>query len=518
MRALACAVLVGGLLVAAPSAGAALSTTGAGTIDFATMVSDAEYIGGGIPRYYYEPGNAVVTVSGSLSYLSVGLGGGSPGASFDMDFAAPPGEQLHVGSYEDAQRAPFREPGRPGIDISGDGRGCNTITGRFDVRELETGPGGAIKKMWIAYEQHCEGGLRALSGEVRIGAPVAAGGSLLVAGDDLLFPGTDLKDTSAVAPVPVVNLGASAFTVSSVGVDGVAPDDFEIRSDGCTGVSVAPGDECIVFMRFAPTVGGPRTALLHVDTTAGSDVAVLDGGGRGGLTQLQMRSDPGDYIGQGLTYKYTPRNAELAVFGSLAGIHGSLTSGDEWWYLDFVPGSGDIIAPGEYPDARRYPFQGNNPGMDVSGNGRGCNELSGSFTVRSVSFSPHGDLEHLDLSFEQHCENVAPALRGTLSYRVPVGDTTPPSPVTALRGSARHTTIKLRWTNPTDADLAFLVARFLPGTVAPASPLAGQPGWAGTGTGASITGITPGSPYVVAVFAVDTAGNVSTAATVQVGT
>jgi prepilin-type processing-associated H-X9-DG protein len=57
--------------------------------------------------------------------------------------------------YEGAQRAPFASPGHPGIDIGGDGRGCNTISGRFQVHELEW-TGAALTRFTATFEQFCE--------------------------------------------------------------------------------------------------------------------------------------------------------------------------------------------------------------------------------------------------------------------------------------------------------------------------------------------------------------------------
>ena len=65
--------------------------------------------------------------------------------------------------YDNAERAPFASPGHPGIDISGDGRGCNTITGRFQVDTL-TVVGGQLMELLASFEQHCEGGFAALRG------------------------------------------------------------------------------------------------------------------------------------------------------------------------------------------------------------------------------------------------------------------------------------------------------------------------------------------------------------------
>jgi hypothetical protein len=103
----------------------------------------------------------------------------------------------------------------------------------------------------------------------------------------------------------------------------------------------------------------------------------------------------------------------------------------DWWYLDFTPAAGDVLAPGTYSGATRYPFNGNGPGLSVSGNGRGCNELDGSFIVNELRMDG-GDLRSLSISFEQHCEHSPNALRGTLSFRA--GDTTTPAPWMAPGG------------------------------------------------------------------------------------
>jgi hypothetical protein len=65
--------------------------------------------------------------------------------------------------------------------------------------------------------------------------------------------------------------------------------------------------------------------------------------------------------------------------------------------------------------------------MDWSGEGRGCNTLTGCFAVDAVTYAG-GALTSIDLRFEQHCEGAAPALRGTLHWDA--GDrTAPPGPV-----------------------------------------------------------------------------------------
>jgi hypothetical protein len=57
--------------------------------------------------------------------------------------------------YEGAQRAPFASPGHPGIDIGGDGRGCNTISGRFQIHDLAW-RGTTLSQLTATFEQFCE--------------------------------------------------------------------------------------------------------------------------------------------------------------------------------------------------------------------------------------------------------------------------------------------------------------------------------------------------------------------------
>ncbi len=48
---------------------------------------------------------------------------------------APSASSLAVGVYNGAERYPFQAPGHPGFDVSGDGRGCQKVTGRFQIEE-----------------------------------------------------------------------------------------------------------------------------------------------------------------------------------------------------------------------------------------------------------------------------------------------------------------------------------------------------------------------------------------------
>lgn len=72
-----------------------------------------------------------------------------------LNFAAPGGVRLVPGSYEGATRFEYGNSDHPQLSIFGDGRGCNELTGRFDVLEIAYGPSGGLERLAVNAEQHC---------------------------------------------------------------------------------------------------------------------------------------------------------------------------------------------------------------------------------------------------------------------------------------------------------------------------------------------------------------------------
>jgi hypothetical protein len=164
--------------VAAPSAGAtvtlppgSINVPSAGTFLYFNS-QPGDYIGGGVEQLYTAADtsfNASLQPGGGYFHASVIQG---PYTHWwYVDIAAAPGEPLQIGSYTGAERASFRSPGHPGLDISGDGRGCNTLSGQFDVNDLQFAPTGELLVFDATFEQHCEGGPAALFGRIRIENP-----------------------------------------------------------------------------------------------------------------------------------------------------------------------------------------------------------------------------------------------------------------------------------------------------------------------------------------------------------
>lgn len=91
----------------------------------------------------------------------------------------------------------------------------------------------------------------------QIGLPDAATTTATVTPAALTFASQPVGSTSAPQQVLVTNTGNVPLQVSSVAVTG----EFT-ESDTCSGESIAPGDACIVEVRFAPTSAGAETGLL----------------------------------------------------------------------------------------------------------------------------------------------------------------------------------------------------------------------------------------------------------------
>jgi len=139
---------------------------------------------------------------------------------------------------------------------------------------------------------------------------------------------------------------------------------------------------------------------------------------------VKLQSDPGDWVGDGRAYDYSRENALISMTANGGTVHIGI-DGDEHWGGD-VELLTSTLQPGTYSGLQRT-RDATTGGLSWSGEGRGCNTVSGSVTVDSVTYAA-GALSTLDLRFEQHCDGKTAALRGTIHWRA--DDTiAPPGPV-----------------------------------------------------------------------------------------
>jgi hypothetical protein len=272
---------------------------------------------------------------------------------WDADFAAPGSVLLQPLFYADAERFPFQSPVLPGLSVTGEGRGCNEVEGAFQVHEIVYGAGTDVTSFAADFVQYCEGGPRKLVGAVRFNAS-----------DSI----PDIVDTDA---------------------DGEAD-----IGDNC------PAD---------------ANADQHdADVDRAGDVCDAEPE----ASFVVLASEAGDYIGQGQRIHL---NAASALFSFEVNYDGGVSlradDGDSW-SLDFTAAGGGAPVPGVYEGATRWPFNGPaEPGLSVSGAGRGCNELTGRFEVFELEIDAGGKVQAFSADFEQHCEGGDPALFGSVRWR-----------------------------------------------------------------------------------------------------
>jgi hypothetical protein len=292
------------------------------TPNFVRLQSEAgDWVGAG-RSYDYSQANAALTLTVQGGHVRVAIDGDQ---WWHADFQLPSNlSTIQVGTYTGLQRYPFNDQAKGGLDWSGDGRGCNTLTGSITVDSVTYTTAG-LASLDLRFEQHCEGAAPALRGTIHWRA-----------------------DDKTVPPGPATPVPAGLWQ---------------------------------------PSASLPATG-----------------------SYVYLQSDPGDFIGGGAVGTFAAP--------SVSASGGHVTVGAGGFHGDFqVMNTLTRIEPGFYNGLRRYPFH--NPtrgGLSWSGNGRGCNELTGWFAVDQVTYTGT-TLTSLDLRFEQHCEGGSPALHGVIHFR-----------------------------------------------------------------------------------------------------
>ena len=88
----------------------------------------------------------------------------SQGTTWTLEFSSKElSAPLTVQAYPNAMRAPFATPGHPGLEITVDSRGCNMISGSFEVKALRMcGP--ILQELLVDFVQDCDNGAQPLRG------------------------------------------------------------------------------------------------------------------------------------------------------------------------------------------------------------------------------------------------------------------------------------------------------------------------------------------------------------------
>lgn len=420
-----------------------------------------DYIGGG-EMLTLTPADGTFSVTNSSSTVSVSFNTADFSQFWTLDFGSPESVKFAKGQYVGAQRTAFRSPTLPGIDVYGDGRGCNTDTGQFLVSDFALAEDGTVARLAIDFEQHCEGAAPALYGSLRYNSKVNSeprlgiGTAYALKGNS----GTTDAQIEVALSIPSQNAISVEYATSdgtgTQGVDYVASAGTVTFPAGTTsqyvivpilGDRLPRGNKKFKIMLTTPTgalLGAPSSSVLIRDANIAQTV-------------LAMSSQPGDYIGLGQQYLITQSDAIFTPNVSQNVVTIYANDGDGW-NTDFAGPTTSYLTPGEYLNAQRYPFQPSGvPGLSVYGDSRGCNTLTGNFDVLKATYNKStGALKSFAANFEQHCEGQTPALFGwvrvgTLLQQFSVSDA-------VIQGSSAVFTVTVNPSLATSVSVNFFTA------------------------------------------------------------
>jgi hypothetical protein len=273
---------------------------------FSYTSASGDYIGRG-GSGTYSASNSTFAMRGNSSSLTLTVTNSSNSADYWMiQLAAPTGEQLHPMRYYDAERAAFKTGRSPGLDVSGQGRGCNSVYGTFNINQIGTDSSGNVTLLDATFSQSCE-------------------------------------------------------------------------------TSTAP----------------PMQGTIHYQSSP--------------LT-YSFTSDSGDYIGQGATASYVGATTIFGMHGTAGGLTYSVSGQRDNWTVNLQPPTGQQLQVGTYSGAQLTASTGV-PGLNASGDGRGCSSGSGSFTINAIQADSSGNVIALNATFIQYCgTSTTAALHGTINF------------------------------------------------------------------------------------------------------
>jgi hypothetical protein len=290
---------------AAPKAAEAAAAAVTGSTSFAYTSEAGDWVGQGQSETFTASADMTVSISGTANHLSVNVHDATYSSWWSVTLSAGTGDTLRPGSYLKAERDPFRTGRSPGLDASGDGRGCNEVYGSFTVNQIGFDATGAVDLADVSFVRRCE---------------------------------------SATAP---------AFK-----------------------------------------------GTIHLNQLP--------------LSYRQV-SDAGDYIGGGVTKTYLNSTSIVTVQGTASAVSVNVSGLRDWWYGSISAPTGSNFAVGKVYQTARF-SDSTHAGLDVFGDGRGCNSSTGTLTIKKLQLSADGSVTNLSAVFEQHCEGGTPALHGTLHY------------------------------------------------------------------------------------------------------
>lgn len=138
--------------------------------------------------------------------------------------------------------------------------------------------------------------------------------------------------------------------------------------------------------------------------------AALQGDEESYRAVLELSGPEGEYVSGGVSHKAAIGATSIAAFqpGEVSVL--IWPQDGAAWSADFSSGTGSPFRAGDAFVVK----PGSQAQLDVWGDGRGCSEISGAFSVEDAQYDEAG-LVRLDVRFSQHCDGGAAAAEGRLT-------------------------------------------------------------------------------------------------------
>ena len=337
--------------------------------------------------------------------VTVDFGGGNE--FWDFEFDPPANQTLAPGFYPYAQD--FGSLTYAGINVSGDGSGCDNNYGKFHIQELVRDSGGQITRFAADFVQHCESPDAApLYGKIRVNSTVS-----------VLDPNVFLADTAAWEYMPAVLDGSTA----TAGVGTITAYHWTQVSGPQVALSQSTSPQAGFTAPASPLGGTDRTFQLDVTNSMGlvnSDrMSVHVGNQYDPKTAFIYQSEAGDAVGAGGSGAMTLANGNGYAYKDGTGVIALFWNAQLSWEVNIVAPNGQPLALGTYNSVTEWREGSPHPvgaGMYVDLDPSVCTTVSGQFTVKDIAYDDSGRLVRLAVDFTQYCNGSAHPLRGRVRY------------------------------------------------------------------------------------------------------
>jgi hypothetical protein len=389
------------LLAAGALLGAALASVESSAAGNTALSLSSDPASGDWPGVsYLTPADGTFTAQkNSGNGVSVRFQGPQPNDFWWLDFAAPGRVPLTPGTYSGATRFPFQPANRPGLDVAGQGLGCNTLQGTFEILEIAYGSAGAILAFHARFEQHCESAGQALVGDVRY----EAGGSVANIG----------PLTSIVEQARPLSFGTHAFSTDPEPPGVTAP----VLPDGAAFTDAGGGRGTFLWTPGFDA-SGPHLARFEARSAGGEVESLTTRIEVVGVSSLWYESEPGDPIGLGGRLFATTVTGGFSATETSNILSVGYAEEAAAANLMFTAPNGAPLVPGVYEGATPY-HEPNQAGLHILVGGF-CAVADGRFEVKEIRRGADGEVLAFRAGFEQRCAGAPGGIRGEIRYRADV--------------------------------------------------------------------------------------------------